>query len=269
MKKLKDKWGLILGASSGMGLASAKKLAEEGMNLVLVHRDRRGAMPDIEKNFDEIRAHGHRLITFNQDALAADSRKEILAQLKNQEPNLTFSLLLHSIALGNLKPIARAKKEEETPPSVLGESDFEQTIYNMGSSLLFWVQDLHTNALLASDTRVLGLTSEGNQIAWQGYAAVSAAKATLEAVARSIAKEFAPFGVRANILQPGVTETKAFRLIPGSESLKERALARNPMGRLTTPEDVANVVFLMSLKEAAWINGALIRVDGGEAISHD
>jgi enoyl-[acyl-carrier protein] reductase I len=56
------------------------------------------------------------------------------------------------------------------------------------------------------------------------------------------------------------------RMIPGSESLKAHSLARNPFKRLTTPEDVADVVYLLCKKEAAWINGAIIPVDGGERI---
>lgn len=118
--------------------------------------------------------------------------------------------------------------------------------------------------LFAEDARVLGLTSEGNQKAWHNYAAVSAAKASLEAISRSIALEFAPFGIRSNILQPGVTDTPSLRMIPGQEALKSQAAFRNPFSRLTTPEDVANAVYLMCRDEAAWINGAIIPVDGGE-----
>jgi NAD(P)-dependent dehydrogenase (short-subunit alcohol dehydrogenase family) len=114
---------------------------------------------------------------------------------------------------------------------------------------------------------VFGLTSEGNEVAWKGYAAVSAAKVSLEALARSIAMEFAPYGIRCNVLQPGVTETPALAAIPGSSHLKASARRRNPFGRLTTPADVANVVYLLSLDEAAWVNGSLLRVDGGEHVS--
>ena len=265
VSKLKDKWALILGGSSGIGLSSARKLAREGMNLVIVHRDRRGAMAEIESHFAEIRAHGVQLLTFNQDALESTSRGEIVRRLKDELATGSLHLVLHSIALGNLKPLVPQSDASES--AVLGEDDFAQTIHSMGSSLLFWVQDLFRQKLLAADTRVIGLTSEGNRIAWEGYAAVSAAKATLEAVARSIAREFAPHGIRCNILQPGVTDTRALRMIPNAEAMKERAAARNPMGRLTTPEDVADAVYLLALPEAAWINGALLRVDGGEAIS--
>jgi NAD(P)-dependent dehydrogenase (short-subunit alcohol dehydrogenase family) len=77
----------------------------------------------------------------------------------------------------------------------------------------------------------------------------------------------APFGIRSNIVQAGVTDTPALRMIPGSAHLKAQARIRNPFGRLTTPEDVANAIYLLSLPESAWINGAIIRVDGGERIS--
>jgi NAD(P)-dependent dehydrogenase (short-subunit alcohol dehydrogenase family) len=71
--------------------------------------------------------------------------------------------------------------------------------------------------------RVLSLTSEGNTIAWRGYAAVSAAKAVLESVSRSMAVEFAPYGIRSNVIQAGVTDTPALRAIPGSDRIKAQA----------------------------------------------
>ena len=137
----------------------------------------------------------------------------------------------------------------------------------MGTSLLGWVQELLRRGLFAADARVFGLTSEGNQVAWKGYAAVAAAKVALESISRAIAVEMAPYGIRSNVIQAGVTDTPALRLIPGSAQLKASARSRNPFGRLTTPEDVARVIHLLCLPEASWINGEVIRVDGGEHIS--
>ena len=97
--------------------------------------------------------------------------------------------------------------------------------------------------------------------------AVSAAKVALEALCRSIATEFGPHGIRCNVIQAGVTETPALAAIPGSDQLKAQARLRNPCGRLTVPRDVANAIYLFCLSEAAWINGEVIRVDGGEHIS--
>jgi NAD(P)-dependent dehydrogenase (short-subunit alcohol dehydrogenase family) len=266
---LSKNWALILGGSSGMGLATARKLAQNGYNLFIVHRDRRGSMKAVDTAFDEIRQSGVELEAYNMDALSHEGRQAILTSIADKLADGKIRVLLHSIALGNLK-LAAPKADPSLPfddTNLLNEEDVAQTIYNMGTSMLFWVQDIHKRGMFAPDARVMGLTSEGNQVAWLGYAAVSAAKCALESIARTIAKEYAPHGIRCNILQPGITDTPALRLIPGSENMKAHAIARNPLGRMTTPEDVAGVVYLLSRDEAAFINGALIRVDGGESIS--
>lgn len=306
--KDKNYWALILGGSSGFGLATAQKLATMGMNIMIVHRDRRGAMKRIEPEFDKIRENGVGFHAINTNALSAEGRAEVLDKASEVMQGGGIRVLLHSIALGNLKLIAPMKDEGERSLARLaeslgikpeglqtavdelfeagaadlvhlaskpaynnqqfsGEEDFSSTIYNMGTSIVSWVQEALSRQLFAEDARVLGLTSEGNEIAWRGYASVAAAKTALESVSRAMAVEMAPHGIRSNILQPGVTDTPALRLIPGSTHMKANARLRNPFRRLTTPEDVAGVVGLLSQDEAGWINGTIIRVDGGEHIS--
>lgn len=303
-------WGVVLGGSSGFGLATARRLAELGMNLCLVHRDRRATLRRVEPDFEKIRGHGVELLTFNEDALSAEKRAAILDELTARMGDERVRFVLHSIAFGNLKLIAPerarpgagedraalaaklgvdaetlrtavdelfaeghsqlhaiASAPEYPSRSFLEPEDFARTIHCMGTSMLDWTQDLLGRGLLADDTRVFGLTSEGNTVAWKGYAAVAAAKVALESVARSIAVEMAPYGVRCNVIQAGVTETPALAAIPGSAHLKAQALCRNPFGRLTTPRDVANVIALLARDEAGWVNGEVIRVDGGEHVS--
>jgi enoyl-[acyl-carrier protein] reductase I len=154
---------------------------------------------------------------------------------------------------------------ESTP--TLQTDDFQLTIQAMGISLYDWTNAIFEARLFSDDARVISFTSEGNTKAWKNYAAVSAAKVTLEAITRNIALEYAPFGIRANCIQAGVTDTASLRMIPGSDEIKKHSLLRNPFNRLTLPEDVANVVYLLSKDEAAWINGTIITVDGGEHIS--
>jgi NAD(P)-dependent dehydrogenase (short-subunit alcohol dehydrogenase family) len=305
----RETWGLILGGSSGFGLATAHALARHGMSLAIVHRDRRGAMARIDPEFARIRDCGVDLVTFNADALDAGVRSQILGELAGVLAERgKIRVLLHSIAFGNLKLIVAERPAERgaakalaaalgveeraiveaadrlleqgvdamqaiaSPPayaqdSFIDEEDLTRTIHSMGTSLLGWTQEALKRGLFASDARVLGLTSEGNTVAWRGYAAVAAAKVALESIARAIAVEMAPYGIRCNVIQAGITDTPALRLIPGNAHLKATARLRNPFRRLTTPEDVANVVYLLCRDEAAWINGEVVRVDGGEHVS--
>lgn len=302
-------WAVILGGSSGFGLATAQKLARHGMNILVVHRDRRGAMARIEEGFERIRETGVRFEALNLDALSSEGREQTLGHLRHAMGDTgKVRLLMHSIAFGNLKPIAPTAPDARAhdavarlaealgvpeaavatavgslleqgvgalhtlqPPqygeTLLDEEDMARTIHAMGTSLLSWVQDLHRLGLFAADARVLGMTSEGNTTAWKGYAAVAAAKVALESVSRAIAVEFAPFGIRSNIIQAGVTPTPALKLIPGHAQMQAVAERRNPFRCTTTPEAVADFIALMCLDEAAWVNGALIRVDGGEHIA--
>lgn len=308
----RNHWAVILGGSSGFGLATAQKLSRHGMNLCIVHRDRRGSIARIEADFEAIRANGVSLLAFNRDATSPAERDAMVGEIAERlGPNGRVRALLHSIAFGNLKSLAPPAAAPANEPAAVGvgrlaealgvspervreaarqladegvdvlarltpaaemagplhEDDFAHTVHAMGTSLVGWVQSLREKNLFAADARVLSLTSEGNTLAWKGYAAVSAAKSVLESVSRSLAVEFAEYGLRTNVVQAGITDTAALRHIPGQEQMKAGARLRNPFRRLTTPQDVANVIFLLCTDEAAWINGALIRADGGEHVS--
>ncbi|MCF4101589.1 SDR family oxidoreductase [Gillisia sp. M10.2A] len=251
-------WAVILGGSSGLGLASAKKLAKHGMNIIIIHRDRRSEIPEIEEAFEEIRLCGVKLESFNVDAIQKDKRSSLIQQISEilgEEGKVRT--LVHSIAKGNLKPMTG-----EGP--ILENIDFQLTLDAMAISLYDWTQGLFQAGLFAKDARIISFTSEGNKKAWANYAAVSAAKVALEAITRSMALELAPHGIRANCIQAGVTVTRSFQMIPDNETLRMHALKHNPFKRLTVPNDVANVVYLLSKDEACWITGSIIPVNGGE-----
>lgn len=254
-------WALILGGSSGLGLATAKKLASHGFNIFVVHRNARTDLQSIEKEFEEITLRGVSLKNFNIDAASAEKRTIVLAEVKQLLKSTgKIKVLVHSIAKGSMKPMLSESG------NTLQHQDFQITLNAMALSLYDWTSELYQNKMFADDSRIISFTSEGNTKAWPGYAAVSTAKVTLEALTRNIALEYASVGIKANCIQAGATETQAFSMIPNSDKLKASALERNPNGRLTTPEDVANVVYLLTTDEAKWITGTIIKVDGGESL---
>ena len=252
------KTALILGGSKGLGWASAQKLAKHDWNLIIIHRDPKIQLDQFYAEVKLLEDSGCKITTYNKDATKSESIQKLIKEFQNENSNLKIDLVLHSIAKGSMKSMHGEQK--------LSNLDFSITIQAMGYSLYEWVDALFTSKLLNNPSRILAFTSEGNQKAWAGYAAVSSAKGVLEAISRNIAIEFAVHGITSNCIQAGLTLTEAFKKIPNSEKLAEFRQKQHPLGRLTQPEDVANVVYMLSLPEASWINGSIIKVDGGESI---
>jgi enoyl-[acyl-carrier protein] reductase I len=260
MTKLPHKhFALILGGSQGIGYASALKLAQNDWNLLIIHRDRRADLPEVEQKFEVLKSFGREVKSFNIDATNSEKRKELIAQL----PELLgesgkIKLLLHSIAKGNLKAMTG-----EVP---LNHTDLQITANAMAYSFYDWSKAVLDVNLFAKHAKLLAFTSEGNQRVWKHYAAVSVAKTSLETLMKYMAVEFAEYDITSNCIQAGVVETQSFQMIPGHQELKAASLQRNPFKRLTTPADVANVVYLMSREEANWMTGNVIKADGGESL---
>ena len=252
-------WALILGASSGFGAATALELAGHGMNIFGVHLDRRETLPHAQEVQERIRARGCEATFFNMNAAEEEKRREVMGHIRGvfeAKPG-TVRVLLHSLAFGALKPLVGAA-------DVASKRQIEMTADVMGHSLVYWVQDLVANQLMRAGGRIYAMTSEGGGKAVPQYGPVCAAKAILEAHIRQLALELAPLGITANAILAGVTETPALRKIPGNEKLIAFAKARNPHGRLTTPEDVARCIAVLCDENTYWMTGNTIKVDGGE-----
>lgn len=254
-------WALILGSSSGFGAATAIKLAQCGLNIFGVHLDRRETLPNAQMVVEEIKKFGVKVHFFNTNAGDDRKREEVIRNIKEitQSEGGKIKVLLHSLAFGTLKPYIGSD-----PESDVNRQNLEMTIDIMGNSLVYWVRDIYRNGLFDKDSRVFAMTSAGSHRVYPYYGPVSAAKAVLEAHIRQLAFELAKDGIRVIGIQAGITDTPALRKIPGHDKMIEWAKENNPSGRLTTPEDVANVIALLSRPEAYWITGTIVRVDGGE-----
>jgi NAD(P)-dependent dehydrogenase (short-subunit alcohol dehydrogenase family) len=260
-KQFIDQWAIILGGSSGFGLAAVEKLAAHGMNIAVLYRETSAADRLLKEKFAKLsgsfKVH---IDAYNLNALEPASRERFLQQFAGREKRKhSVRLLLHSIARGNLKPLAGVPEAD-----ILTMEDIRFTTYAMSTSLLDWVRLLLKEEHFKADARVVGLTSEGAHKYWDGYAAVSIAKSTLESLVTYMAVEFGKHGLKTNLIQAGISATPSLRKIPDSDRLLELATRRNPLGRTTKPEDVAGAVYLLCLDEASWINGSIIPVDGGE-----
>ncbi len=256
----KDKWALVLGASSGFGEAAAVEFAKNGMNICGVHMDRKAGMENVEKIKGAIEAAGAKALFFNVNAADGEKRKHVLDELtKVAGAEGSVKVLLHSLAFGTLKHYI-----SDNPSEMLTNKNIDMTLDVMAHSLVYWSQDVVTRGLMGEGGRIFAMTSSGSHRVWPTYGAVSAAKAALEHHIRQLAVELAPKKITANSIRAGVTDTPALRKIPGNEALVENAMRVNPAGRLTTTEDVAKSIALLTQSGADWITGNVIGVDGGE-----
>ena len=253
-----SEWALILGCSTGHGGATAKKLAEQGYGIVGFHFDRGELKLEAEKTKEEIsNLNGGKVEFWNTNAASQETMEQYIPQIKEMTEGAPLKLLLHSIAFG-------------TTTNFFGEypvtqKQMDMTVHVMGNSLLYWTQKLFEADLLIKGSRILGLTSEGNYVAMEGYGPVSVAKVAMEAIIRQIGWELGQYGITANAVQAGVTPTRALTKITDRwEEWIDNTKRRNPMRRTTTPEDVANTISLLMKPEADFINCSIIYCDGGE-----
>ena len=267
----RERWALILGASTGMGQAAGLALARAGYRIAGVHLDFRAGLEHVEEVKAAIVDAGSEAIFFNMNAADDEKRADALAQLRarfdrslgdGQRPYLR--VVMHSLAFGSLLPFLA-----EDPKGRISRRQLDMTLDVMANSLVYWVQDLWHGGFMEAGSKVFAMTSEGSARMIPSYGAVSAAKAALESHCRQLAMEFARIdsGVAINAIRAGVTDTAALRKIPEAARVVEMTLARNPHARLTTVADVAEAIVTLASTDSDWISGNVINVDGGEFVT--
>ena len=243
-------WALVLGASSGFGEASSLALARAGLNVFGVHLDRRATLPNVERIVGEIRALGREAHFFNVNAADDEKRVEVATEmervLRERGELGTLRVLLHSLAFGTLKLFLADPMKE-----AVSKAQMDMTLDVMAHSLIYWTQEVVGRGLMGEGGRVFAMTSSGSARVLPFYGPVSAAKAALE----------------SNIRQLAVTATPAAKKIPNYDEFSRKAIERNPSRRMTTTDDVARAIVVLSHPDTHWITGNVIGVDGGEEIA--
>ena len=258
-------WALVLGASSGFGEAVSLALAEAGLSIVGVHLDRKATQPNAERIAGEVRRHGREAMFFNVNAADPERRGEVLdavqKHLASRGEAGRLRVLLHSLAFGTLRPFVADPIKE-----AVSRDQMDMTLDVMAHSLVYWTQDVVVRGLMGAGGRIFAMTSAGGTRVLPNYGPVSGAKAALESHCRQLAAELAPRGITVNAVRAGVTDTPALQKIHGADTLKSVAAARNPFGRLTTPQDVARAIVAFSHSSTYWMTGNVLGVDGGEDV---
>jgi enoyl-[acyl-carrier protein] reductase III len=267
----RERWALILGASSGMGEATALTLAGAGYRIAGVHLDFRAAIAHVDEIKAKIAALGSEALYFNMNAADDEKRASALAALRERFDHSRAEgrdpyvrVVMHSLAFGSLVPFLA-----EDPKACVDRKKMEMTQDVMANSLVYWVQNLWRGGFLGRGSKIYAMTSEGSSRVVPSYGVVSSAKAALESHTRQLAMELARLGtgITANTIRAGVTVTPALMKIPEKDLIIASATKRNPTGRMTTTQDIANTILALSGDGTDFVNGEVIGVDGGEFIT--
>jgi enoyl-[acyl-carrier protein] reductase III len=246
---LTGKVALVTGAARGIGRAITRKLAAEGCDVAVNYYN---SADEAAALCAELRALGRRAYPIQASVGIPESVDEMFGEFGKHFDRL--DILVSNAASGVLKPTTEM-------------------------TLKHWRWCLETNALalnlltqrglplMKDGGRIIALSSLGASRAMPGYGFIGASKAALEALARALAQELGPRGIRVNTVSAGVVDTDALAYFPNREELLANYAQRAPAGPVLTPDDVAGAVYLLCLPEAAMINGHTLIVDGGFAIS--
>jgi NAD(P)-dependent dehydrogenase (short-subunit alcohol dehydrogenase family) len=225
---------LVLGAASGIGHACARALAGSGWQVVA------GDMAAIEPGD---------VVTDSEmfDVRDADAVEAGIARLAEAAP---FDALVNAAGLARVAPL-----DEITPRGW-------RLLVDVNLTGAFHV--LHSAAPRMTDGgSIVMISSVDSILPVSGLAHYCASKAGLDALMRSAALELGPRRIRCNVVAPGVVRTPLMAPFLDRPNVSEAFTSRTPLGRVGTPEDIADVVAFLVSPAARWINGTRIPVDGG------
>lgn len=246
MGKLNGKVALITGGNSGIGLATAKLFVAEGAKVVITGRNQITLNASVEE-----------LGTTNALAALADA---------NDPTSLEKAVAAAVEKFGRLDVVfANAGISGHTPAGGTELSVFEEILKINVTGVFFTVQaalpHLKTGASVILNGSVL---AKAGSPGWSAYAA---SKGAVSSMARVLASELSPRGIRVNTVVPGATRTPIWGQPEGLAQLESVLTRAVPLNRLGEPEEVANVVLFLASDDSSFVQGAEISVDGGAGSS--
>lgn len=242
MQLLNDKIALITGGTSGIGFAIAKKFAEAGATVLLMgQNEEKGknaltALPEGKAFFYSV--------DVSNTSLVDQIIKELLAKFGR------IDILINNAGITRDELLMKMKEE-----------DWDQVLDTNAKSCFNLCRALARPMLKAKKGKIINISSVIGLVGNPGQVNYAASKGAMIAMTKAIALEFASRSIQVNCIAPGFIDTQMTGQL--NETQKEAILAKIPMGRMGTPEEVANAALFFASALSDYITGQVLTVDGG------
>ena len=237
---------IVTGASRGIGAAIAQRLAEDGYKVAVNYA---GNAQEAERTVDRLRAAGHTALAVRADVSQADHVRALFDTAERELGKV--DVLVNNAGILKTMPLADTTDE-------LFAQTFAINVQGSFNTLR------EAAARLNDGGRIVNFSTTVVATRLPGYAAYTASKAAVEALTGIFAKELRGRQVRVNAVAPGPVATELFFNGKTQEQIAHYA-AMPPLERLGEPEDIAKVVSFLVGPDSGWVNGQVLRANGGLA----
>ena len=243
--RFSNKTVMIIGATGGIGSITAKRISEEGGNLILVARD----LSKLELLQSKLKTKS---IIQSLDATKSDELQKAVQSVESEFGKI--DVLIHAVGSIVLKSLQTTTEEI-----------FRETLeLNLVSPFLS-IKAVLNGMLKNKSGSIVVVSSVAGSTGLTNHEAISAAKGGLEAMIRSSAITYAKRGIRFNAVALGLVDTPMANFLTGNESSLKVSQALHPMGRIGTPDDVVEGILYLSSDDSKWTTGVVLPIDGGMA----
>jgi NAD(P)-dependent dehydrogenase (short-subunit alcohol dehydrogenase family) len=247
-RKLDNKIALVTGATTGIGLASAKRFALEGAQVIITGR--RQAELDAA-----VEAIGHDVLGLRVDSSDMAALDKLYETIRERFGRI--DVLFANAGGGSLLPLGQITEEQ-----------FDDTFGRNVKGTLFTVQK--ALPLLSQGASVIMTGSTAGSSGTPAFSVYAASKAAVRAFARNWILDLKDRGIRVNTLSPGATRTPGLVGLAGDDAAQQQGLldemaAQIPLGRVGDPDEIAKAAVFLASSDSSFVNGAELFVDGGMA----
>lgn len=236
---------IITGASRGIGRATALAFAQKGYDLLICYQSRE---KDAQKTAEEAAALGVRAVPFQMDMASLSDCRRTAAKAMMEFGKIDALVCNAGIAL----PALFTQTTEE---------DYDRLFAVNTKGVFFLSQSVAREMIAAGGGAIVNVSSMWGIAGASGEVAYSASKAAVIGMTKALAKELAPSGIRVNCVAPGVVDTEMNACY--DEDAMCALAEKTPLGRIATPEDIANAILFLAEDGASFITGQTLTVDGG------